>query len=104
MARFIDAIPTAAASPYALFAYVVAAIGYFIAGRDLAQLREVRRAGLAGEALAREIARVIGEPLPPDLTPEIWMKYKAQRSRFLFAMITILLAAAIVVIAIVTSR
>jgi hypothetical protein len=102
MNDFLGAIPQAATSQYAIFAYVVAAVLFIYGGHGLRQLREIRKLranALDSGGLKETIAAVIKEPVPPNMTADEWIRYKRHSSIFTLLLTFMLLIGVLLVIA-----
>ncbi|MEJ8847811.1 hypothetical protein [Variovorax rhizosphaerae] len=87
MSSFLKAIPEAAASPYALAAYTIAAIIFLFAGAKLVATTKLLKA----LPLVREEDRpavfkaIIGEPMPTQISPAKWTHNNRTKWAFLLA-------------------
>lgn len=84
MDTFIRLIPEAAKSPYALVAYTIAAVLFVFGGMQQFRLRTLVKALaiIPKNQQSDALTRMIGEPLPPKMTPAQWLRH--QRMRYVF--------------------
>jgi hypothetical protein len=106
MDALIQAIPIAATSPYALMAYLIAAVVFTVGGIRLRMARllleKIESVPRGERRRAMEIST--GTVLPDSISPEQWIRNNRIRWKFLIAITTILVSAVVIVIALSRPR
>ncbi len=103
MSEFLNAIPAAASSPYALVAYAIAAVLFLLAGARLrmAKLLLERIEAVPENERRRALEIATGTVLPTSISPEQWIRISRLRWTFLLLgslLIAILAVATIAII------
>ena len=101
----LRAIPEAAANPRALVAYTLAVLAWVALGwrerRYRLTLTHIK--DLPAKERAAIVARDLGEPVPPTLGAEQFLRYKRQQNRFLGLVVALVLLTVVAVIAMTQS-
>lgn len=96
------AIPQAATSPLALLAYISALIAWITFGVWVWPLNtllgKIKTEQLSSKDARDLILARIGEPVPPDLAPNEFLRYK--RQKYLFLGVLVLIAVAVLLVGI----
>ncbi|WP_417913274.1 hypothetical protein [Candidatus Electronema sp. TJ] len=105
VSEFLQAIPAAASSPYALIAYVVALIVAAYAGFRLRELQSVLRTIQArpstSDSQMVEVIKVVTQrPVPPQMTGAQWIRYQRLQAGLLIVIALIIAFLTIAVMAI----
>ncbi|MGR0482294.1 MAG: hypothetical protein ACTFAL_13080 [Candidatus Electronema sp. V4] len=108
VSEFLQAIPAAASSPYALIAYVVALIVAAYAGFRLRELQSVLRTIQArpstSDSQMVEVIKVVTQrPVPPQMTGTQWIRYQRLQAGLLIVIALIIASLTLAVVAIVKS-
>ncbi|MGM4909368.1 hypothetical protein [Rhizobium sp. 768_B6_N1_8] len=103
MEEFIRAIPAAAASPYALAAYAIAAIIFLFAGARLrlAKTLLAKIDTIPPDERRRTVEIATGTVLPTNISPEQWIRNNRLRWTFLLAASILIVILVIAIIALV---
>lgn len=101
MSSFLNAIPEAATSPYALAAYAIAAIIFLIAGAKLMTTSMLVKtlSLLAEKDRPAALEKIIGDPLPPDISPAQWIRNNRIKWSFLLAGSVVIVALVVAIVA-----
>ncbi len=104
MQGFLKAIPDAAASPYALAAYGVAAVLFLLAGSKLQKTKALARYvdRLPKSERRRGLEIAAGTILPDSITPEDWLRLKRMQGVILLLGSVVIAGLVVAIIAIVT--
>jgi len=103
MEEFVRAIPAAAASPYALAAYAIAAIIFLFAGARLrlAKTLLAKIETIPPDERRRTVEIATGTVLPTSISPEQWIRNNRLRWAFLLAASILIVILVIAIIALV---
>lgn len=113
MTSFLESIPAAAVSPYALTAYAIAAVLFIFGGKKLLVIREafrVLREALKADpplppaTLTKTIEVILGEPVPPKMPPMDFIHYRRMQLRFLLAAAVVISLLVVAVVAMNLAR
>jgi hypothetical protein len=101
MNEFLEAIPAAAQSSYALFAYCIAAVIFIVAGSKLRSLRIVMKsiALVPPDDRRHVIESVSDSVIPKSISAEEWIRNNRNRWLFLLALCSLLLLSVIGIVA-----
>ncbi len=108
ISAFLQALPVAASSPYALIAYAVAVIVAAYAGFRLRELQQVLRTLQARPSTSDtqmvEVIKVITQrPVPPEMTGAQWIRYQRLQAGLLIVIALIIASLTLAVVAMVKS-
>ena len=102
MAEFLASIPAAAASPYALVAYAIAAVLFLFGGSRLrmAKILAERIEAVPESDRKRTLEMATGTVLPTHISPEQWLRLKRMQWTFLLLAAVLIAVLSVSVIAI----